>query len=47
MNMNGTMRWRAAVLALLAVFSLALAGCNKSSPAPSTGTTTQQPGSGY
>lgn len=47
MSMNSTMRWRAAVLALVAVFSLALAGCNnKSSPAPSTGTT-QQPGSGY
>jgi predicted small secreted protein len=47
MSMNGTMRWRAAVLAVLAAGSLALAGCNKTSPTPGTGTTTQQPGSGY
>jgi hypothetical protein len=46
MKMYATTRWSAAIIAALAVFSLALAGCNDSSPAQAPGTT-QQPGGGY
>ncbi|HEU0090120.1 MAG TPA: hypothetical protein VFQ77_21115 [Pseudonocardiaceae bacterium] len=45
--MSNAKRWRAAVLAVLAAFTLVLTGCNKSSPTPGTGPTTQQPGGGY
>lgn len=46
MSTNATQRWRAAALAVLAVLALALAGCDKTSPSKSPGTT-QQPGGGY
>jgi hypothetical protein len=46
-GMSNAKRWRAAVLAVLAAFTLVLTGCNKSSPTPGTGPTTQQPGGGY
>ncbi|MGH3943934.1 MAG: hypothetical protein ACRDSI_02610 [Pseudonocardiaceae bacterium] len=46
MSMNAKSRWCAAVLAVLAAVSLALAGCNDSSTPQAPGTT-QQPGGGY
>ena len=42
--MNATKRWRAAVLAVLAAFSLALAGCNDASPADTDPGTVQDDG---
>lgn len=46
MKMNAPTRWSATIIAVLAVFSLALAGCNDSSPSQPPGTT-QQPSGGY
>ena len=46
MKMNVMRRRSAAIIAVLAAFSFALAGCNDSAPAQTPGTT-QAPGGGY